>query len=395
MKQAPTERPRLVYIFTVALSVGFVLDSLQPLQQEGFEVFVISSPGAELDEAARRGAKTFAVPMQRTPSPLADLKSTWSLYRLLRRIRPDLINVGTPKAALVGGLAAALAGVPWRIYTAHGLRLETMRGLARRILWCTEWIACRCAHRVLCVSASLRERMVELKLVTRDKAIVLGHGSLTGIDTHKYALTTAQPLHRATLRQQLGFHASDLVIGFVGRFVRDKGIVELYQAFTAVAEEFPAARLLLVGTFEDSDPVPASVRQAMEQDTRVIWTGWQEDVAPYYRAMDVFAFPSHREGLGEVLLEAQAAGLPIAACGATGVVDAVVRDTTALLTPVSDVAALSNSLAILLGSRETRERFGKAGEAWVREHYSRELVSQRLSMYYCELLEITSNTSQR
>ena len=388
-------RPHVVYIFTVALSVGFVLDSIRYFEEAGFDISVISSPGEELDEAARLGATTYAVPMRRMPAPIADLRSLWTLYRLLRRIGPDITNVGTPKAALIGGLAAWLAGVPHRIYTVHGLRLETMQGFGRRVFGWMEWIACACAEEVLCVSASVRERIVDLKLVSPAKAKVLGRGSMMGIDVQRYAQTPESVEAAAALRCQLGIEPDALVIGFVGRLVQDKGVAELYDAFASIRDAFPAARLMLVGDYEPGDRVSAETGRRIERDSRVIAIGWQKDVAPYYAVMDIFVFPSHREGLGQVVLEAQASGVPVVATRATGVVDAVAENRTALLTAVGDAVALSRSLATLAGDPEMRSLFGEAGRAWVEEHFASVPAWQRLEAEYRQLLGRDASASRK
>ena len=113
------------------------------------------------------------------------------------------------------------------------------------------------------------------------------------------------------------------VVGFVGRFTRDKGIADLIGAFTSTLRERGDVWLLLVGQFEDGDPVPPDVRRTIESDDRIVTVPWLADTGVAYRAMDVLAFPSYREGLPNVPLEAQLCGVPVVAYAATGTVDAV------------------------------------------------------------------------
>src|SRR5207253_1416376 len=131
-------------------------------------------------------------------------------------------NVGTPKAGLLGGIAARIAGVPNRIYTLHGLRLETATGLLRRILIQVERVACRNAHFVRCVGPSVMDRALNLKLVSREKAYVVGRGTSNGVDCEFFRRTPEKIEAASKLRAQLGIPADAPVVGFVGRLTRDK-----------------------------------------------------------------------------------------------------------------------------------------------------------------------------
>ena len=181
-----TPRPIVMYVFTVSISVTFMLEFVPRLIAAGIDVHILCSSGSELKAAESMGATIWPVEIARAPSPLQDFRALWQVYQVMQRVRPAISNVGTPKAGLIGGLAAWLARVPHRVYTMHGLRLETMQGLARRIFWITEWLACRCATSVLCVSHGLRQQVLAMGLCGAAKAKVLGKGSCCGIDTRAY-----------------------------------------------------------------------------------------------------------------------------------------------------------------------------------------------------------------
>ena len=185
------ERMRITYVVTVAMTAGaFLRGQLRSLVEGGAEVTLISAHDALLDHlAAEEQVTVVAVPMEREISPRADLQSIWQLYREFRRIRPDITNVGTPKAGLLGGLAAFFARVPRRIYTLHGLRMETATGLKRLILSGAEKLAMACAHEVVCVSPSLRARAIELGLINPQKATVIAQGSVNGVDAERFSPT--------------------------------------------------------------------------------------------------------------------------------------------------------------------------------------------------------------
>ena len=145
---------RIVYIVTHPVSARLLLNGqLRYLKERGFDALVISSPGKDLDLVAEReGVGTIPIHMDRAIRPWRDILALVCLYRTLRALQPDIVNASTPKAALLGTVAAFLARVPARIYTVRGLRLETARGLRRALLWCAERLAAACAHRIVCVS---------------------------------------------------------------------------------------------------------------------------------------------------------------------------------------------------------------------------------------------------
>jgi lipopolysaccharide/colanic/teichoic acid biosynthesis glycosyltransferase/glycosyltransferase involved in cell wall biosynthesis len=370
-----------MYVATTSLTVRLVRGQLGYLQEAGFEVILVSSAGEELRKAEQEGVRTVAVEMAREISPLRDLVSLWRLMRVMRRLRPTLTNVGTPKAGLLGGLAAWLCGVPCRYYMLRGLRCETATGVKRKVLMAAEAVACRCAHRVICVSESLRQKAIELGLVEARRAVVLG-GGCNGVDTERFA-PTEEALRRAKqIREKLKIPVIAPVVGFVGRLTKDKGINELVETYCELRKEMAELRLLLVGEMEEGDPLTERTRWLLENEPGIVRTGFVDDPTDYYHVLDVFAFPTYREGFPNVVLEANAAGKPVAAARATGVVDAVVDGVTGLLVPVGDAAALAGALKKVIEDREMAAALGSAGRERVVREFRRERVWEALEEEY-------------
>ncbi len=369
------------------LAAGFTAGMLRYLENAGFATTLLSAPGPLLNEVtSSQGAASIAVPMEREIHIFRDLVSLWTLFRKMRSVQPQVVDVSTPKAGLLGSMAALLARVPCRVYTLRGLRLETATGFKRCVLWLAEWVACACAHRVVPVSESLRLRAIELKLVSPEKAHPLCKGSC-GVDTERFTPKNRKSHEVSELRKALGLSGSEIVIGFVGRFVKDKGMRELVEAFRELSTSRPALRLLLVGDFENGDPVEPEVRQYIETTPTVLRAGFVSDTAPYYALMDVFVLPTYREGFPGVPLEAQASEVPVVTTDATGAVDSVQHGVTGLIVPARNANALATTVDKLLRNPEMRSDMGHAGRKWMEQDFRPESIWKAHAELYREMLE--------
>ena len=359
---------------------------LRALREAGFRVTLVSSPGELLGRTAlSEKVESHAVPMRRPIVPIADLISLYRLWRLLRRIKPDIAEFSTPKAGLLGMLAARLCGVPRRIYILRGLKLETTTGFKRHVLLAAERLAAACAHVVLCNSESLRAQALALGVAPADKLLLLGAGSSRGVNTQLYSPGESD------VRQRYGLPPDAHVVGFVGRLTRDKGLPELVEAFDAILLAEPKAHLLLVGWFDASeDLLGRKMRVRIESHPRIHLTGFVEGTAAFYRAMDVMVLPSWREGFPNVVLEAAATGIPVITTFSTGSRDSVVPEVTGLLIPPGYPEAITEAVLKLLRNPELRLRMGKAARAWVHEHYADERVLSSAATYYKSLLAMAA-----
>jgi glycosyltransferase involved in cell wall biosynthesis len=266
------------------------------------------------------------------------------------------VDAHTPKGALLGIVAASLAGVPVRIYHVHGLRFVTSRGLRRRILRGAERLTSSLATRLLCVSRSVATAVVSEGFAPADKVHVVMKGSINGVDAERFRPATGP--ERCAERAALGIPSDALVIGYVGRIAADKGIAELMEAWSLLRAEMPDLRLLVVGARDGGDDISEEAAAVLRDDPRCHTVGGVSDPEKYYRMMDVLALPTYREGFGVVLLEAGATGLPAVATRVQGCVDAVVEGVTGTLVPERDARALANGLRAYLQDPALRRQCG-------------------------------------
>jgi glycosyltransferase involved in cell wall biosynthesis len=377
------DRPPLIVVGITHPQTCMVLGPrLRALKEGGFRVVLISSPGELLDQMVEEeGVEAVPIPMCRDIAPLSDLVSLIRLSRALARLRPDMTEFSTPKAGLLGNLAARWCGVPVRVYMLRGLRLETLAGLKRRVLVWAERIASACARHVVCNSRSLRAMAIALRLAPAQKLHLIGSGSSNGVDIDRFSPGPD------LIRRRLGILPPAPVIGFVGRLTRDKGIPELIDAFDEVLHSIPSARLLLVGWFDRSeDAVSEPLKRRILAHPRIVCTGYVKDTAPYYRAMDVMALPTWREGFPNVVLEAAASGVPVVTTISTGSRDAVIPEVTGLLIPAGYPQAIAESLLRLLRHPEDRVRMGRAARTWVIERFVNGRVLGLTVSFYRTLL---------
>jgi lipopolysaccharide/colanic/teichoic acid biosynthesis glycosyltransferase/glycosyltransferase involved in cell wall biosynthesis len=366
----------------------FFLGQTAYMRARGLRTHVFSSPGPELEafaQAERVGVTAMEITRQITPHQ--DFVTIVHLTRALRQLRPAIVDAHTPKGGLLGMIAATLAGVPVRVYHLRGLRLDTAAGMQRLILLASERVSCFLAHRVICVSHSVREAALALGLCPPEKITVLGHGSGNGVDASgRFDPERLSLEARCAVRSQLGIPDEALVIGFVGRVVRDKGLTELADAWRALRAEDASLHLLVIGPFEPYDPLSPDTAALLRQDQRIHLTGPVDDTAPLYAAMDLVVLPTYREGFPNVLLEAAAMALPVVATRVAGCVDAVQDGLTGTLVPPRDADALAAAIRRYVADPGLRRRHGAAARQRVLHDFRQDAIWEALYEEYARLL---------
>ncbi len=381
-----SRKPRLVRIATVPISLKLLLEG-QPVffQEQGFEVLTVSAAGPEVRDLETTGVPHRIIPFTRRITPWQDLVCLVQLVRVLWTFRPDIVHTHTPKAGLLGMLAAWLTRVPARLHTVAGLPLMEATGITHFILQTTEAITYACATNVYSNSRGLLHFISQHFPRHGHKFQMLGNGSTNGIDLMRFTATTALQAQAKWLREQLGISARAMVIGFIGRLVGDKGIHELVRTF--LLSKWPDTHLVLVGPFEDErDPVDAEVKREILHHPRIHSVGFQADVRPWLLTFDLFAFPSYREGFPNVVMQAACLGVPCVVSDINGCNELVQPGHSGWLVPPKDARALGAALAEALARPDLRAEFARTLRQFVADHYDRRVIWVALLKEYSRVL---------
>jgi len=340
----------------------------------------------EGDPLVARGlpVRLLDVPIRRAIAPFWDLLAFVRLVYLFWRELPDGVISVAPKAGLLAMISAWITRVPFRCHIFQGEVWATRRGLPRVLLRAADRLTARLSTHQLVVSRSEREFLVREGVVDAARARVLGPGSISGVDIERFR---PEPLAGQGVRRQLGVLDTDLLVLFLGRLKRDKGVLDLASAWAPLAAADPRLHLLFVGP--DEDGLRGAIQAAMPKTVapRVSFEGLTTSPERYLAAADIVCLPSYREGFPITVLEGAAMGLPLLASRIYGIVDAVVEDVTALLHRPGDVTDLRRQLDRLIREPELRRRLGEAGKARVHAEFEAGGVVSRYVAFVCAAIE--------
>ncbi|HLV62937.1 glycosyltransferase family 4 protein [Galbibacter sp.] len=365
-------------ITTVPQSLNFYKGQVQVLKSK-YHIEVASSPGQRLDSFGEvEDVPVHSVPMKREISIFSDLQSLYRLYRLIKKLKPKVVHASTPKAGFLGMLAAYLNKTPVRIYFVLGLRYEGTKGFKRRFLMWMESLSCKLATHVFAVSKGTRKTLLDEKITSKEVRIIW-NGSINGINPNQFDVK-ATP--KAAIDHSL-IPEGSFVFGYVGRLVGDKGTNELIEAFTTLHQSHPEIRLLLIGDFEDvQDPVSDRTRSLIKNHSAIIYAGYQSDVKPFFKLMDVFVFPSYREGFGMVVMEAAAMEKPVICSDITGCNEIIIDGQTGILIPPRSTEMLLRAMNSLRTRPELLEKLStNARESVIQRYEQQTLWKHSLEAY--------------
>jgi glycosyltransferase involved in cell wall biosynthesis len=374
-------------ITTVDMSLRYLLlDQMVSLQEVGYEVVAISAPGPEAAALASSGIRHIPVPMTRRVTPVADLYSLYRLRRAMLRESFTIVHTHTPKPSLLGQLAARLAGVPIVVNTLHGFYFhDHMSPMWRQFYIGLEKIAARCSDIILSQNSEDVQTAIHEHICPPEKIKYLGNG----IDVLRFDPGAVSAQDIVSRLDDWGLSATTPVVGFVGRLVEEKGLLELFAAARMVRERVPCVRFLLVGPVDDQKPdalTPSFAEKYGIADI-CVFAGMRQDMPELYALMDVCVLPSHREGFPRSPMEASAMEVPSVVTDIRGCREAVEHGRNGLLVAPGDIQALANAIVELLTDKEKAQQMGRVGRRMALERFDERLVFEKVKTEYARLLK--------
>ena len=325
------------------------------------------------------------IPIKREINIIADILVLFRLFYIFRRENYVLVHSVSPKAGLLGMISARLAFVPHRIHTFTGQVWITSKGLKRWLLKFLDKLIYLCSSMILVDSSSQREFLIEQNVVRRKFSKVLGQGSISGVDLNRFRPNLKM---RNLIRKEMDVSDSSVVILYLGRLKRDKGLIELAKAYTLIAEQVPNISLIIVGPDEENMLSELNGLLIKHIKSVRIKTYYTSEAEAFMQAADIFCLPSYREGFGSVIIEAAACGIPSVASKIYGLTDAVDDFSTGLLVEPGNTEELSNALLLLVKDEKLRRAMGVSAQKRVAPLFSQEHITNLLLGFYNELLGI-------
>ncbi len=376
------DKKKLFIITTVPMSFVFFKGQLLVLREK-FDLTLVSSPEPALYETATYNkVKSHGIKMAREISLFSDLVSLFRLILYFLSDKPDILHANTPKASLLSLAAGWLCQVPTRIYYVHGLRYQGEKGFNEKLLMNMEKLSCFFATDIIAVSNGVKDHLQQ-DFITSKEITVIWNGSINGIDLDYF-----DPVHPdvGNVRTDHSIDLHEFVFGFLGRLVGDKGINELVAAFEQLNLEYSNIKLLLVGGYESHlDPLQQETLLSIETNPNIVHVGFQEDVRPYLKAMDLFVFPSYREGFGISIMEAAAMNVPAISSNITGCNEIIEDEVNGFLIPIKDQDALFAKMKFALENRLMIDAISKTTRTMIAAKFEQQKLWDKIVSFYEEI----------
>lgn len=378
---------KVLHICAIGVTAKKLLRSqIDYLLSHGFDVDIACSPDSDAEQLQQEGYNVYPIQIDRKIDLIRNLHTIFQLTQLIKTNQYDLVHVHTPIAAVLGRIAAKLAGVKYIVYTAHGFpfhehsspfQYQTYFAIEKFCALFTDLILTQ--NHEDCMTARNQG------LCSFDKVQFLSNG----VDIERFNCDRLDPIEQDRLRVSLGIPATaDLLVGIVGRLTRQKGSQYLIEAIAKLLPQFPNLHVLVIGSELSTDREPLHQEllqqiQVLNMAEHVTFTGFRDDIPELLGLLDVFTLPTFfGEGLPRSILEAMSMSLPVVTTDIRGCREAVIHGKTGLVIPPKDSDQLAEALQKLLADPGLRQTYGQASRQRVESEYDEQLVFQRLEDAY-------------
>lgn len=370
---------KICFVVTVALAAkNFLQWSFEDMHNAGYDISLICDMDEEYIRSLPKFVHAYPMAMERGVDVRGMQRAIKQMTEIFKREKFDIVQYSTPNASLYASIASKKAKIPVRLYCQWGMVYLGFDGIKKSIFKFIEKYTCKNSTDVQPDSKGNLDFCRENGFYSEKKSRIVWNGCANGLNVSKFDLSKKDG-YRAEIRKKYGFSDSDIVLGFLGRIGRDKGFNELMLAFKQLKEKYPSVKLLYVGYNEKPDTVDQDLLRYFDDCEDIISTnGWVDDPQRYLSAMDIFMFPSYREGFGNVVIEAEAMGVPVVVSDIPGPQNGMVDGVTGFKVPAREVEPLVEKTSVLIEDDELREKFGKVGAKFVVDNFDSRVLIKKI-----------------
>ena len=368
---------KICFVLTAEFAVKvFLLDHLRALSKIYDVTVIVNTKNPNFLKEQGVNVKIIPLAIARDISLVSDASCLMQLLKIFYQQGFSAVHSITPKAGLLAMFAAWIARVPLRVHSFTGQVWVTKTGTKRLILKQFDWLIALFSTQNIVDSPSQCQFLIDENIITIEKSNVFAKGSISGVDLVRFKFNQEM---RVAIRQQLNIPNEAIVFLFVGRLTKDKGVLDLAQAWRDA--HLSKAHLIYAGPDEQNMQIQI-VRLAEIDNKNIHFIGYTNTPEDYMSAADVLCLPSYREGFGSVVIEAAAVGIPTIASRIYGITDAVVDGETGLLNDPGDIKAIKNCIENIINNQTLRLKLGEQAQVRAVNHFDSKLITQEWVNFY-------------
>ncbi len=376
-------KPKIVFIITSVYMLKFFLIPHIKILSKFFEItLLLKNDAPNILETINLPIEIIEIPIERKISIIKDIKALFLIYKICKKFKFDCVHTLTPKAGLLGMVAAFISGVPRRLHTFQGEVWSNKTGIIRYFFKTFDRLMVLCSTHLLVVSESEKQFLKKERVLLNKEATVLGSGSISGVDLNKFK--TNQKFRRV-LREKKRIKVDDLVFMYLGRICKDKGLIDFAKAFKNLSKTNNKIKLMFVGPQEDE--TTEKLQNLFKDNFKdiVFFEKYTSKPEKDLLIADILVLPSYREGFGVAIIEAASLGIPSIGSNIYGIQDAIIDNHTGLLFKVGNKFDLEIKMKKLILHNDIRLQMGFNAKQRVKEKFCQKVVLGEFLKYYRSL----------
>jgi glycosyltransferase involved in cell wall biosynthesis len=369
---------KICYVTTTPSTIkAFLLDVANYLHENGgYDITFVCAEDLDFKKSLPPHIHYIPVSMKRGIH-LSGIKATFTLYKIFARNKYDIIQYSTPNASFYASIAAKVARAPVRLYCQWGIAYVGFKGLKRKVFKGFEKITCTMSTWIEPDSKSNLAFAINEGLYNQNKSSVVWNGSANGVNLEKFRIQSKEKWSKE-IRSKYQIRKDTLVVGFVGRINRDKGVNELLATAKKLIQEGENILFFFVGPDDNCPYINKDLYEWSKSSRQIVYAGHIEETEKYYAAMDIFVLPSYREGFGTTIIEAQALGIPVIVTKIPGPIDAIIEGRTGIYVEKGNAPSLEGAIKWLLENSSLRKSYGEEGRKFVEKNFDSTRLKEEL-----------------